>query len=107
MRSFLFAALAALTLFVSAAQADVTDGGVKAVTENGVISLYRGQDAEPFASLPAQTESGDVLEVVTIDGPFVGLRVSPKLGEARTVKSLFIPDITVSPSWADESSKVL
>lgn len=107
MRSFLFAALAALTLFISAAQADVTDGGVKAVTENGVISLYRGQDAEPFATLPVQTESGDVLEVVTIDGPFVALRVSPKLGEARTVKSLFIPNITVSPSWADESSKVL
>ena len=107
MRTFLFAAMAALTLFVSSVQAAVTDGGVKAVTENGVISLYRAGETAPFASLPAKTESGDVLEVVTIDGPFVGLRVSPKLGEARTVKSLFIPDITVSSSWADESSNVL
>ena len=72
MRSFLFAALTALTAFVGSAFGAAPDSAtVKAVTENGVISLYRGQEAEPFAALPAQTESGDVLEVVKIDGPFV------------------------------------
>ncbi|MBR0192069.1 MAG: NPCBM/NEW2 domain-containing protein [Thermoguttaceae bacterium] len=107
MRKFLFVVLTALTFCVGAAQAAETGRGVKAVTENGVISLYLSGETAPFASLPAETESGDVLEVVPIDGSFVGLRVSPKLGEARTVKSLFIPEITVSASWVDESSKVL
>lgn len=97
-----------LTLASACYGAGMENAFVKAVSDNGVISLYKTGEKEPFAALPAQTESGETVELVSVDGPFIGLRVSPQItGEAQTVKNLSIPAITINKSWADDFSQTL
>ncbi len=103
--------LAVFSLLIGVTLTDNLSAGnqeIKAVQTNDTISLYRQNETAPFATLSAKSVPGTIVDVVPVNGPFVGLRVSPVCeGKSKIVKSLNIPDITLSDSFKADQVKVL